>query len=142
MSNATQRGDAHAVLSTKKLARKAEVQPLVALVLGIGDIVALLILAHSRPLSLLLLVPPHVVQLCSYEQHNGQNIDAEESFVALVVERLVVRAIDVRGNDCSGLHAHVVEGGRDGARADGARVTRAERYVDRVRVRRAQQNGE
>ena len=85
MFNATRRGSAHAVLSSKKLAREAEVQPLVALVLGMSDIVTLLLLAHSRPLRLLLLVPPHVVDLCAYEQHNRQDVDAEEGFVAAVV---------------------------------------------------------
>jgi len=127
---------------SKKLAREAEVQPLVALVLGIGDIVALLLLAHSRPLRLLLLVPPHVVDLRAHEQHNRQDVDADEGFVAAVIERFVVCAVDVRGDDRSGLHAHVVEGGGDGACADGAGVARAERYVDRVGVWCAQQDGE
>jgi hypothetical protein len=63
--------------------------------LGIGNIIALLILTHGRPLPLLLLVPPHIVHLRSHEQEKRQNINPEQSFVALMVEWLVIFAVDV-----------------------------------------------
>ena len=77
--------------------------------LGISNIIALLFLAHSRPQPLLLLIPPHIVHLRANEQHNRQDINAEQSLVTSVIQGLVVRAVDIRRDYRAGLHAHVVK---------------------------------
>lgn len=89
---------------------KSKVQPLGALVLGGGQVVVFLLLRHGTPLLFLPLVPPHVVALA---QRNDQHIpgnEAQEYLVARSVERLVVGAVDVGGDDVGCLHAHVVQG--------------------------------
>jgi hypothetical protein len=59
------------LLNSRPLVRKAEVQPLVALVSGILDIVISLLLTHSRPLLFSLLVPENIVCFGKYVKCNG-----------------------------------------------------------------------
>jgi hypothetical protein len=88
--------------------REAEVQPLVALILRVLQILMLLILAHRIPLLLPRRVAPSVVQPSEYEQTKSKDIDADECAVSAEVLGFVVLAIDVGRDHSAHLHHHVV----------------------------------
>lgn len=88
--------------------REPEVQPLVALILRVLQVLMLLILAHRIPLLLPRRVAPSVVQPSEDEQTKSKNVDADQCAVSAEVLRLVVLAVDVGRDHSAHLHHHVV----------------------------------
>ena len=95
--------------------REPEVQPLVALILRVLQVLMLLILAHRIPLLLPRAVAPSVVQPSEDEQTKSEYVYADQSAVSAVVLGLVVLAVDVGRDHSAHLHHHVVACCRDGA---------------------------
>ena len=69
---------------------KAEVQSLVALVLGGGQVVQSLVLGHGIPLASLLLVAEDIVRLGQDVQHNVHADNGEQLPVTAAVQRGIV----------------------------------------------------
>ena len=103
---------------------ESKIQSLVSLVRRILNIISLLLLSHSRPLPLPATVLPHIIKLSDNIQANSQNVNGEDSRVATMIKRCIVCLVDVGAYDASSLDSHVVDGGRDGARAHTAGVSR------------------
>ena len=122
--------------------REPEVQPFVALILRVLQILMLLILTHRTPLLLSSVIAPGVVQPSEDEQKESQSIDADEYAVSTVVAGLVVFAVDVGPYHAAQLHHHVVACCGDGACANATRVAGSEADENGVAVRVAEQDGE
>lgn len=61
--------------------------------------------------------------------------------IAASIARSIRLDVDVGGNYPAGLHAHIVQGGRDSARSDGIGVARVPAYLDRVCYREKRVSG-
>lgn len=70
---------------------------------------ALLRLRQVSKLLLLLLVPPHVVELGSDEESNVDHTESRQCFVGGVVVRHIVLSVNVDSNNATNLVAHVVD---------------------------------
>lgn len=98
---------------------KPEVQPLHAFILGADNVVVLFFLGHRVPLPVPDLVAPQVERLDKEEQEDVEAADAKQDSIAPTVQWLIVVPIDVRCDDISSLHEHVVKSCRNGACSDG-----------------------
>lgn len=88
--------------------RKPEIQSLVTLVGGCGEIVHPLIFSHSIPLGSSSLVPPDVVDLSQDVDTDVAQTQREKSTVAALIARCVIGSVDIRCDDTGGLDEHVV----------------------------------
>lgn len=121
--------------------RKPKIQPLIPLIRRRRQIVILLLLAHRTPHPLPAAIDQHIEHLGADEEGEIERADADQHLVALPVQRLVLFAVDVGGDDVARLHGHVVQGRGDGARADGAGVARGDCDEDGVDVGVADDEG-
>lgn len=113
---------------------KPEIQPLVPLVSRSIQINPPFLRTHSPPNPLPRLIPPEIIPLGEKKQPNSQNTDTDQNTVAVMIQRLIVFAVDVGTDDPAKLHAHVVARRRDGARPHSTRVARGQADEDRVAV--------
>jgi len=86
--------------------RKPEIQPLIPLIRAIVNIIPPLLLAQRKPLLLPPLVLQDIVSFCAEEAQQHENVDGDEDGVAAVVERGVVGAVDVGGDDVAELDGY------------------------------------
>lgn len=119
-----------------------EVQPLVAHILRVLQILVLLLQAHGIPLLLPRVVAPSVVQPSKDEQTKSKDVDADECAVSAEVLGLVVFAVDVGRNHSAHLHHHIVACRGDGTCPYATGVAGREAYEDGVAVGVAEQDGE
>lgn len=122
--------------------REPEVQPLVALVLRVLQILMLLFLAHRIPLLLPRAVAPSVVQPSEDEQTKSKDVNPDECAISAEVFGLVIFAIDVGGNHAAHLYHHVVTCCGDGSCAHAAGVAGGEADENGVAVRVAEQDSQ
>ena len=121
------------------LVQEPEVQPLVPLIRGRPDILVLLLGGPTVPDLSLALVSEDVPSLGEREEGQVADNDAEKDAVAPVVVRLVAWLVDVRGDQRSALHRHVVHRAGHGSSADRPRVHRGHRHENRMGVLSGQQ---
>jgi hypothetical protein len=82
-------------LKPRPLVRKAEIQSLVALVGGVLNVIISLLLTHSRPLLLSLLVSENIVCFGKHVECESQTIDSNQLHVATMVQWFIVLSKDV-----------------------------------------------
>ena len=117
---------------------KSKVQPLIAFIRCVIQIVQPLLLRHGIPFLLPDLILPHIIPLGKQEQRDGQEINPNQDTVAPMVKGLVIRSVDIITDDIADLHKHVVHGRGHGSRANGTRVLGCPGNNDGVAVRIAQ----
>jgi len=83
------------IIAKLSLVSKAEVQSLVACILGGRQIIGLLLIGHGIPDLIPLLVPPHIIVFGSTIQHNVEKRDCNEHAVTSSIFRSVVSAVNV-----------------------------------------------
>lgn len=87
---------------------EAEVQPSAPPDFGNFSILDLLLLCHSIPKLLFLLVSPHVVSFRAEENGDREQIDHKEIRIATVVVRLVVISVYEVANNTTKLDTHLL----------------------------------
>lgn len=92
------------------LVSKPEIKALAAFILGRGEVVQTLFLAHSVPAGITRLVPPHVVDLGQDVNTNVTAGNREQLAVTTAVERCIVGAVNVGRDNTTSLDDHVVAG--------------------------------
>jgi hypothetical protein len=102
---------------------KPKIQPLIPLIRRRRQVIQLFLLTHRSPHAIPVRIPFHIIQLSAQVQEDVEHEDGKQDMVAALVARRVVFLVDVGGDDAGCLHAHVVQGCGDGARADCVGVT-------------------
>lgn len=74
---------------------KPEIQPLAPLIGSVGQVIVLLLSCQRVPLSLLLLVPPHVIPLHDKDHDNVEGDNSDQNLVTSSIPRGVISAVDL-----------------------------------------------
>lgn len=118
-----------------RLVSESEVQPFVASICGVGEVMISFLFVHCIPLGRTLLVDRDIEEFSShlntsqqksqnaiinfqrrvisrvtYHDDNVKTCYAEEHLVSSIVVRSIVRTVDVNADNVAGLHGHVVDG--------------------------------
>lgn len=121
--------------------RKAEIKSLLALILGVEQILLLLLSCHCVPLSVADTVPPDVESLDEIHQDNVETGYSKKNAVASLVKWLVVIPVDVGGDDVSRLHEHIVQSCRNSPGPHRVTILRVPGYQNGVAVRVREERG-
>lgn len=88
---------------------ESEVQTLIALIRRGLQVRLLVLLRHTAPNALSLLIDHHVENFGSNKQRKVIGADSNQNLVASPVKRLIVLAVDVLADDTARLNGHVVQ---------------------------------
>lgn len=115
--------------------RKPKVQPLIPFILRRLKIRLLLVLIHTLPHTLSLLIGRHIIHLRTNKHYKIPSAYRNQHFIAPAVQRLIIIPINVLADDTTRLHAHIVQRRRNGTRAHCPGVARRDGDEDGVNVR-------
>ena len=87
-----------------------EIQPLQSLIRRVQHIIVLLLRRQRIPPGLAHLVAPEVEQLDKVKQDNVETDDPQQNLVSAAIQRLIIIAIDVGGNDITWVRVSVMLG--------------------------------